>query len=188
MKKCKKCELEKELSEFTKDKHGKQGVRPQCKECQFGYKPHKPAEIEKECIECKLVKPLESFSMNGKDLKYRKSKCKVCVNKYRANKRKQDPEREFLRKRKIDLRQKYKMTLEDFDVMFKTQNGKCKVCPRKVTSMLHIDHCHSSGTVRGLLCQKCNHALGMVDDSIEILEKLINYLKETNTSKEINYN
>ncbi len=57
---------------------------------------------------------------------------------------------------------------------------KCEVCNRdkKVsTKGLHYDHCHKTGKFRGWLCFKCNVALGMVGDSVDILEKLIIYLK-----------
>lgn len=43
---------------------------------------------------------------------------------------------------------------------------------------LHVDHCHQTGKIRGLLCQKCNMALGLLNDSVEILETAIRYLKK----------
>jgi len=43
---------------------------------------------------------------------------------------------------------------------------------------LLVDHCHVTGKYRGLLCNRCNTSLGFVNDDIELLEKMVNYLKE----------
>jgi hypothetical protein len=78
------------------------------------------------------------------------------------------------------------MTPEDYDKMVKHQNGGCAIChtPTSEGQSLHVDHDHSccSGEkscgkcIRGLLCQKCNHALGLLGDNILKLEKAIDYL------------
>ena len=57
----------------------------------------------------------------------------------------------------------------------------CEVCGSSGKSFkkgLHYDHDHSTGKFRGWLCLRCNFALGMVNDKVDILEKLINYLKQ----------
>lgn len=57
------------------------------------------------------------------------------------------------------------------------QNKKrCAICKR--TNKLHVDHCHSSGNLRGVLCQKCNMALGLLNDDVELLAKAIDYLNK----------
>lgn len=83
------------------------------------------------------------------------------------------------------LKRKYNITLDDYNRMVNEQNNLCKVCGKpgdesNKNSVLHIDHCHSTGRVRGLLCDNCNRALGMVKEDIVILEALINYIKENN--------
>lgn len=50
----------------------------------------------------------------------------------------------------------------------------CKVCKSK--ERLHVDHCHKTGKFRGILCAKCNKALGLLNDSTEQLQNMINYL------------
>lgn len=74
---------------------------------------------------------------------------------------------------------RFGMTPEDFAFLVSNQNNKCKLCekPFNYGRRPSIDHCHTSGVVRGLLCIKCNGALGLVDDNIQLLSKMIDYLK-----------
>jgi hypothetical protein len=72
---------------------------------------------------------------------------------------------------------RYGVTKEWFNS--KLGNG-CAICKVELTSnKVHIDHCHSTGKVRGLLCELCNKGLGQFKDNITNLENAINYLKET---------
>jgi hypothetical protein len=68
--------------------------------------------------------------------------------------------------------------------MLVSQEHKCKGCKRDFSEVakgrLHVDHCHTSGKVRGLLCHNCNLALGLLKDKIEVLANLIVYLEESN--------
>ena len=73
------------------------------------------------------------------------------------------------------LKHRYGISLEDYKVMHLKQKGLCKICNSE--SKLHVDHDHKTGRIRGLLCFKCNNALGNINDDIKILEKMINYLK-----------
>ena len=77
----------------------------------------------------------------------------------------------------------FNITIEDYEQMLKDQNNVCAICGQAETKVysgkvisLAVDHCHDTGAVRGLLCSKCNTALGGFNDSQEILEKAINYL------------
>lgn len=84
--------------------------------------------------------------------------------------------------RKADLKKKYGMTLEQYDDILRFQGGKCAIClsdssQSKLSKNMFVDHCHKTNTVRGLLCKKCNIALGEMKDDIEILERAIIYLK-----------
>jgi len=79
---------------------------------------------------------------------------------------------------------KYGLTSEDFERLREKQNFRCAICgviPTKVSNRLHdgfhIDHCHVSGRVRGLLCGNCNTGIGMLKDSEKNLLAAIEYLK-----------
>ena len=85
------------------------------------------------------------------------------------------------------LEYSYGITLDDFNAMREKANYSCQGCgkhekdtPRK---RLFVDHCHTTGAIRGLLCQQCNTALGMANDNPEILASLISYLRENNIER-----
>lgn len=63
--------------------------------------------------------------------------------------------------------------------MLASQEGRCAICPRELTLVkAHTDHNHVTGRVRGLLCNSCNVALGLLDEDVERFIAAINYLKE----------
>ena len=74
---------------------------------------------------------------------------------------------------------KYGVTKEFLLELYEKQNGKCKICDTEPTTQrgLHVDHCHTTGIVRGLLCHGCNVALGSMKDDPEILLKAVEYLR-----------
>lgn len=70
----------------------------------------------------------------------------------------------------------------EYDKLIRYQNYRCACCGSESaynsgSQKFHVDHCHETNRVRGLLCKSCNHALGMCGDSIEGLMRLVNYLK-----------
>jgi hypothetical protein len=75
---------------------------------------------------------------------------------------------------------KYEMRSSDYELMLSDQDGGCAICGEKPSKdqRLHIDHDHSTGDVRGLLCMKHNVLLGLASDNTDILESAIKYLKE----------
>jgi len=83
-------------------------------------------------------------------------------------------------KRKSMLKRKYGITPEDFDAMLAAQGGVCAVCGTSGIDSRgfrpHIDHCHRSGRVRGILCGPCNRGLGSFRDSPEVLRGALAYL------------
>lgn len=73
------------------------------------------------------------------------------------------------------LKTTYGINFQEFQKMVNTQEGKCLTC-QKLCEDLHVDHCHTNGQIRGLLCGPCNRALGMVYDNPETLKRMIDYL------------
>lgn len=102
------------------------------------------------------------------------------ADKMRERKAK-DPERYASEVRRIALKASYGITPDDYARMYKRQNGKCAICrtpdPGQGRKHLCIDHDHKTGVVRGLLCHTCNRALGLLSDSVKVLDTASKYLK-----------
>jgi hypothetical protein len=82
--------------------------------------------------------------------------------------------------KRVHLKKHYRLTLEQYEQMLSEQGYVCKICGKPETSKPHglsVDHCHSTGKVRGLLCGNCNTLLGHAKDSTEVLLKCVNYLE-----------
>lgn len=98
---------------------------------------------------------------------------------YYANK---DRQRESARKN--NRKKWYGLEHEDYLQMLENQNHVCAICgkaetvknPSGAIKPMSVDHCHTTGKVRGLLCTKCNIALGNFNDDVSILQSAINYL------------
>lgn len=93
----------------------------------------------------------------------------------------EETEVERNRKKNTKLKQNYGLSLPDVMDMYKKQERKCKICLAEMcfeNRGVHVDHEHSTGVVRGLLCRACNLLLGYAKDDITILNNSINYLKE----------
>lgn len=74
----------------------------------------------------------------------------------------------------------YGITLDQYNEMFAEQEGRCKICNTHQTELkkkLHVDHNHETGVIRGLLCQACNHALGLFKEDSNIVKSASEYLK-----------
>lgn len=90
------------------------------------------------------------------------------------------PKEEKVRRgRNNNLKSSYGMTVEQYDRMYSMQDGRC-VCCAVFCERLHVDHDHQTGKIRGLLCQPCNTALGLVQDDILVLRAMIEYLEKSN--------
>lgn len=86
------------------------------------------------------------------------------------------------------LQRTYGIGYKDYQAMLEEQDSKCKICGSEGFTMgehhkmkLVVDHCHTSGNVRGLLCHNCNRALGLLQDSVPSLENAIKYLEGATT-------
>ena len=118
----------------------------------------------KICKDCGI-----EFVKTGKN-HIRCSACKIVEEKRKRR----------IYERKLDYRKKYGITLEQYNAMFTVQNGCCLICNEHQTvsgKELSVDHCHTTGKIRGLLCSNCNLMLGFAKDNVEILSNGIQYLK-----------
>jgi hypothetical protein len=88
--------------------------------------------------------------------------------------------------RNCNLKMRYGMTAAEYAAMLLIQEGVCAICRQPETRThgrtgrtfsMPVDHCHKSGKVRGLLCQNCNRALGLLGDDVDRLKAAVRYLE-----------
>lgn len=127
--------------------------------------------MSRVCSTCFEEKPLTSFYREATDPKGRQRLCKLCITAYRKKYDEEHPGH----KRDKYLRRTYGISSEDFESMLRDQGNACAICGNG--GELHVDHCHASGQVRGLLCGSCNRALGLFKDNTGGLRKAIDYLE-----------
>lgn len=80
--------------------------------------------------------------------------------------------------RRSHLKRKFGITSEQFDYWFEKQNGRCDICKELSSKTLHVDHNHTTGQIRGLLCSACNTSFGMLKEDINIMLNMIEYARK----------
>lgn len=147
--KCTRC---KNTGEFYPDKSKKDGIHPICVACHKQYK-----------------KELHARDSEARDRQLLRSK------KYREL----NPEKNKIAITNATLKKKYGITLEEYNLMLVKQNNKCAVCGDfPIKQRLHVDHKHTTGKIRGLLCQSCNVSIGKMKEDPLLLRKLASYIEE----------
>lgn len=186
---CTKCNQEKPLKEFPKDKKRYQGHRSECKQCVSIY--------NKQYYKVYYKTNIQHEKDRGK--KYRKinkERCHQRSNKYYNTHKKEKRQyydknlKHILKgKQKSWYKRMYGMTVEQKKEMLKSQHYKCLICDKNLhyshKRMVCVDHNHDTGKVRGILCRHCNCTLGLVHENINTLHNMINYvIKYNNVSEE----
>lgn len=114
------------------------------------------------------------------------SKCQVCQKERDVRKYAEVDKPSYVAKQRTRaLRRRYGMTDQDYEELFLAQNGMCAICNREEQVhrngkkiRLAVDHCHTIGHVRGLLCNSCNkYVLGMLENNPGALQRLLEYLR-----------
>ena len=133
----------------------------------------------KTCRKCNESKELDMFYKSPGMADGYRSDCMRChkdyAKAYRLTERYKDTKRKYeatdkakLAKRKHSLKYNYGISLDSYNTMYKSQDGKCEICSKK-ENKLNVDHDHETGEVRGLLCNNCNTGIGLLKDSQDIL-------------------
>ena len=144
----------------------------------------------KQCIKCLEYKD-ESKFYRDKRKNWTFTKCKSCIKGYQQDNKEKHNEscrkyywnnkndKEYKRKRNEHLKRSYGITIDDYEILFNKQNGYCAICKRhqlEVKKTFHVDHCHITGKVRGLLCDDCNTGIGKLKENKFIFINAIEYL------------
>jgi len=132
----------------------------------------------KTCSMCKEVLEASFFHKNSGRKDGLTERCKSCAKKIANAHYKANPDHRW----RIEIKRKYGITAVQYYMMLDQQNGSCKICKgvgpggSGRTSRMAIDHCHETGRVRGILCNRCNRAIGLLGDNTEFLAAAIEYL------------
>jgi len=137
--------------------------------------------------------------LKQKSLEYReknREQLKLIAKRYREKNREKikkrlklfvlnNPDKIKLHRLKCSLKKRYKLTLDQYNEMYRKQESKCGICgihESKITKKLNIDHNHKTGKARELLCQKCNVALSYFEnfDNKPFLEYLNKHREKLN--------
>ena len=130
----------------------------------------------KQCSKCKEIKSLDNFSKDKQHSSGLKSACKTC-SAFRFKEWREANLDKVREKDKIKmLVKKYKISKEEATVYTNTRVGECSICKKEAFRV--VDHCHTTGEIRGFICSPCNSMLGYAKDNIKTLENAIQYLKE----------
>lgn len=130
-----------------------------------GRKEATAGRTEKPCSRCKVVKPLADFQFDKTTSDRIKAACRECTNgDYRA----------------WFIKSRYGISLEEYATMLEQQGGVCAICGTDETfdgKSFPVDHDHTTGKVRGILCGSCNLGIGQLGDDPDRLIAAAEYLK-----------
>jgi len=156
-KKCTKCLKNKPFGDFAKDKYSKDGLTFRCKSCrneQYNDYYKKSPEKQKNKNDSQKINRLIFYNS----------------------------ERGVLSSRRAHLKRNFNLDIKDYDKLNASQNGLCAICNEPETyyrnKVLSVDHDHETGRIRGLLCNTCNRALGLLKDNKNVLINAIKYLEK----------
>lgn len=135
----------------------------------------------KICKSCNLSKPFSDFYKHSRQSDGLQSYCKVCHTKRNKEWTNRNKDKQAVIYKRHSLKRSYGMTLDEHSRLLDDQGYCCGICGSKLNlsakNGVNVDHDHSTGAVRGILCNLCNTALGSFKDSVGILENAIAYLK-----------
>ncbi|MCX4593160.1 endonuclease VII domain-containing protein [Streptomyces sp. NBC_01549] len=169
-KRCSRCKEVKPRAAFASNKAARDGLQAYCRECWAEYhqarqlskgrnvRPRvKVPEGHKFCRACGEIKPHNEWHRNATASDGPSTSCRAA--KGRAG----------------HLKRHYGMTEAERDEMVASQMGLCVICLK--APAVHVDHCHETGRVRGVLCFNCNSAIGKLGDDPDAVRRAAAYLE-----------
>lgn len=180
-KQCRTCEQVLPVSMFYKKTSAKDGYNGRCKACE---KEYKQTDAYKKTH---AKRNLERYHKDKKKIQARRKELYDPVQKreynqdyYQRNREKVLEQKKLTYERGDWYKHRFGITFDSVMELKEEQDYACAICGKPEEDngkMLAVDHCHTSGRIRGLLCSKCNTGLGHFDDNTETMKKAIEYLQ-----------
>lgn len=165
---CTRCKVEWNLDFFPKRRNTKDKHNSWCKDCML-WLQRKNRQENKEKYR---IYSTDYYHKNKQHIKDIGKKYRISRSTYNRN---------------YNYQRHFGVTIKWYNEKLSKQNGVCAVCGNAETRIIHgkiccfaIDHSHITGKVRGLLCSKCNKAIGLLQDSITYTSNAVKYLQEYN--------
>lgn len=120
--------------------------------------------------------------------------CRICNSKSQKQKEDRNFKLKVYRQQNpavhqnAHLKKNFGITLTQYDLMLTQQEQRCAICKKhkfEFTRNLAVDHSHTTGQIRRLLCYGCNTGIGMLKENIEIMTQALNYIKEWNEKDKV---
>ncbi|MFI2633580.1 endonuclease VII domain-containing protein [Streptomyces collinus] len=172
-KKCSACQESLPVGAFAANRSRPDGLQVNCRECAAEYYRRRQEgrgktvrekvevpEGHKLCRTCGEIKPHSEWHRNATASDGLSTRCKAC----RAAQSRRD-----------HLKRHYGLTEAERDELIVSQGGVCCICLAAVPE--HVDHCHKTGRVRGVLCFSCNAALGQFKDRPDAIRRAAAYVE-----------
>ena len=166
MKICSQCKNEKPINDFRRASSEKDGHQHACKSCQTAKRKEwneKNPGLARE--KAKILRAKNPDKHNAHTTRWRKNNPDKVKDSF--------------------LKKKYGIGIVEWKRLFEIQEGRCKICNTHQSELkkdLAVDHCHKTNKVRGLLCVRCNRAIGLLEDDPVLLDKSSSYLKSAKSS------
>jgi len=178
-KRCPQCGILKSTDEFYTNNNSNDRLTSQCKECLRLYQNKTNRTIrkredieylpkEKNCPTCGKVKRQFEFYLHKTNLDGLRGQCIDCEKEYRTTNGKY-----------IKLETKFGLTKYQYQKILESQGGVCAMCgctSKEEGRALVVDHDHKTDKIRGILCNKCNLAVGLLRDSSKLMRDGADYL------------
>lgn len=189
---CTKCKVSKSVNVF--DGYGRGRLHPHCQPCRLIDKRKNVVSTEngRNCIKCKQSKSWDEFAKDIHGFNQKTATCKSCRSEKHRKAYQDNPavRRSGIKNRPDKLKRIYGITYADVLHTFDSQHGRCANhgCSRKISLEVKgsnkeravIDHNHTTGKFRALLCTKCNLSLGIIESNPAIFIGLMDYLRKHN--------
>lgn len=181
-KQCARCKQIKPTTDFHKLKESKDGLKYYCAACSNkagqDYKLRNPEKF-KESKRNYRLRNLEKERANARDYQRRLRADKVAYQK------------QSIKRASFDRKKRYGLEESEYQRMLMDQAFLCKICRKPETAIYHgkprtlcVDHCHSTGSIRGLLCHRCNAMVGLAKDDSAVLRRASEYVTDSKALQE----